>query len=137
MSYNGIGLSTARGSGTNGFIQKNNSFAVGKNHNELSSYAKRQKNKQDNLKRDQFINIKDKEIVNHEQKRKEIDLKVSEYRDKLEDDEELDLNDDEIDIKCKEFKDKLIKEINVKKGYKSRSIREKEDKKPKAKEVDY
>lgn len=121
MSYNGIGLSTARGSGTNGFIQKNYTRS-----NNETSYSKRLKNKQNDAKRDALINnsdlIKDKELVKHDEKRS-IELKVSEYRDKLEEEDE-DMDDDEIDAKCKEYKEELIKEFNIKQGYKSRRSRE-------------
>jgi len=71
-------------------------------------------------------------------KRKEIDLKVSEYRDKLEEEDENGngLNDDEITKKCNEYKEELIRLINVKKGYKPRRVRE--EKKEKGDEsVDY
>lgn len=133
MSYNGIGLSTARGSGTNGYIQKNYT------KNTETNYSKRLKNKQDDFKKNQIINsFKDKELIKHDLKRS-IDLKVSEYRDKLEDQEDQEdpeLDDAEIDTKCKKYRDELIKEFNVKQGYKSRRSREDEEKE-KEQDVDY
>lgn len=134
MSYNGIGLTAARGSGTNGFIQKNYT------KNSESSYSKRQNIKKQNESRlqKQGFSLKDPILIDHEIKRKEIDLKVSEYRDKLEEeeDDENGLNDDEITKKCNEYKEELIRLINVKKGYKPRRARE--EKKEKGDEsVDY
>lgn len=136
MSYNGIGLSTARGSGTNGYIQKNYT------RSSESSYSKRQKNKLNDLKRDQLVSgFKDQELVKHEEKR-ELDLKVSEYRDRLEDgdgegDGEEELSDGEIEARCKKFREELVKEMNAKRGYKSRKSREEKPARTEEEPVDY
>lgn len=130
MSYNGIGLSTARGSGTNGYIQKNYT------KNTETSYSRRLKNKQSDIKKNQIVSFQDKELIKHESKR-EMDLKVSEYRDKLEDQEDPELDDEEIDIKCKKYRDDLIKQFNIKQGYKSRRSRQDDDKIEKKQDVDY
>ena len=76
--YNGIGLETARGSGTNGFVQRNLSF------------IKRQKDKVDykteeELKKidSQFQRGPNQEILEHEKKRK-IELKCLEMSELME-----------------------------------------------------
>lgn len=118
MSYNGIGLQTAKGSSTNGFIQKNYT------RNKESSYSKRMKIKKENSKLKEEINeiIKDKELIKHEEKRK-IELRVSEYRDELEDEG---LEEEEIEMKCKEFRKKLLRPKEILESYKKRSDREKD-----------
>jgi hypothetical protein len=73
--YNGIGLSTARGSGTNGYVQRNMSF------------VKQQKKK--TFDRDAYetssLRQPNKEILLHEQKRM-IEVKCLELQLQLEDD---------------------------------------------------
>ena len=80
--YNGIGLSTARGSGTNGYVQKNLSFVrqhkkQAPTRDEYEAISLRQPNKQ---------------ILEHEQKRM-IEVKCLELQVQLEDDglEELEI----------------------------------------------
>ena len=76
--YNGIGLVTPRGSGTNGYVQRNLSF------------IKRQKDKVDykseeELKKlDQSLNKRpNQEILDHERKRK-VELKCIEMQELME-----------------------------------------------------
>ncbi|CDR42328.1 CYFA0S09e01244g1_1 [Cyberlindnera fabianii] len=132
MSYNGVGLTTARGSGTNGFIQKNYTRSV------ESGYKRRQKNKEANNKRDQLASqlVRDKELLKHDDKRK-IELKVSEMRDELEDEGKLD--DDEIDKRCEEYRKSLMRPKDIRDSYKKREDRERGDQKESddKKEVDY
>ncbi|KAH3675658.1 hypothetical protein WICMUC_002575 [Wickerhamomyces mucosus] len=119
MSYNGIGLSTARGSGTNGYIQKNVTHK-----NSLTSYQKRQSQKKldSKLKTSNVTldSIKDQELEIHNRKR-EIELKISEFRDKLEEND--DLSDTEIEEKVEDFRNR------IKSQYKSRHQRQEEKKK--------
>lgn len=132
MSYNGIGLSTAKGSSTNGYIQKNFTRRT------ESAYERRQRHKKDDVKRDQLVDnlsdIKDKELLIHDQKRS-VDLKVSEYRDKLEDDDDLD--DMEIEKKCKAYREELLKPLKIRDSYKKREDRIKEEKSKQTTEVEY
>lgn len=74
-----VGLSTPRGSGTSGYVQSNKAHL--KTHNQRSEpYPK----DFDALKHKQ--RQPDKEILEHDRKR-EIEVKVFELRDKLEDEE--------------------------------------------------
>ncbi|KAK6205219.1 uncharacterized protein RJT21DRAFT_14153 [Scheffersomyces amazonensis] len=89
MSYNGIGLQTARGSGTSGHVQKNlstDSSAKGhyrsRKHKKELEEAKEKKIITELSKREAKA-----EIQNHSHKRK-IDLRCMELRDKLEDEGE-------------------------------------------------
>jgi len=76
--YNGIGLATVRGSGTNGYVQKNMS------HVSRSRIAERktdqEKQKQYTMKEPRAPNL---EIIEHNMKR-EVELKVMRLRDTLE-----------------------------------------------------
>lgn len=80
MSYDNVGLSTPRGSGTSGFVQR--SLAHMKPRDRGAPYPPR----------DSFDSFKqhrqrqpDKDILEHDRKR-EVEVKVFELRDKLEDD---------------------------------------------------
>lgn len=76
--YNGIGLNTPRGSGTNGFVQRN--FACIKNRKERVDY----KTDVDLAKLDKSLNKQpNKEILEHQWKRA-IELKCVILQDKLE-----------------------------------------------------
>lgn len=76
--YNGIGLTTARGSGTNGYVQRN--FAAIKNRKERVDY----KTDADLARLDKSLNRQpNKEILEHQWKRA-IELKCVTLRDELE-----------------------------------------------------
>ena len=80
MSYNGVGLTTARGSGTNGFVQRN--FALVKHRREDNTEIYRSKDEQ--LKLDLALSRRPNEdILEHERKRG-IELKCVEMRDRME-----------------------------------------------------
>lgn len=115
MSYNGIGLSTARGSGTNGYIQKNTARVS------ESSYKRRQQYKKAESK---LIHVvKDQELVQREQKR-ELEVKVSELRDELEDEG---LEEDEIERRCDEFRAELTRPQKIKNQTQEEVIKEDAD----------
>lgn len=77
--YNGIGLTTARGSGTNGHVQRNHA-AMRPGKKDTSSY----KTEEDLAKLDRQINkAPNKEILDHERKRK-IEVKCAEFEEILE-----------------------------------------------------
>lgn len=76
--YNGIGLNTARGSGTNGYVQRN--FASIKNRREKVNY----KTDADIARLDKSLNKQpNKEILEHQWKRA-IELKCVLLQDELE-----------------------------------------------------
>ncbi|EMR10644.1 hypothetical protein PNEG_01344 [Pneumocystis murina B123] len=96
MSYNGIGLPTPRGSGTNGYIVRNLSH-IKHPRETIKPYTL----KKSNTKK------ADKEILEHDRKRK-VEVKVLNYRDSLEENGEL--NEEEIEEKVKEYREKLLNE---------------------------
>ena len=76
--YNGIGLTTPRGSGTNGFVQRN--FACLRTRQEKVDY----KTDADIARLDKALQRKpNKEILEHEWKRK-IELECLQLQEKLE-----------------------------------------------------
>lgn len=150
MSYNGIGLKSAKGSSTSGHIQK--SLASNDEKISLLNYKARKLQKQRNnvkddnnsnrikkisqlktIKNGNFISQIQNSMVKHLSKR-EIELKVSELRDQLEDDRDRDSNknnkkltDSEIDQKCNALREELIKEemerVQLLNRYRSRKNR--------------
>ncbi|KAF9732058.1 pre-mRNA-splicing factor CWC21 [Paraphaeosphaeria minitans] len=103
MSSN-VGLSTPRGSGTSGYVQKNRSLL--KPRDKAAPYSK----DWDSAKHRQ--RQPDPEILEHDRKR-EIEVKVLELRDKLEDEG---LDEDEIDDRCDGLRKKLEEERTAGKG---------------------
>ena len=76
--YNGIGLQTARGSGTNGYVQRNLAFV--KSEKERVDY----KTEEELNKLDQGLNKQpNQEILDHERKRK-VELKCMEMQELME-----------------------------------------------------
>ena len=103
--YNGIGLRTARGSGTNGYVQSNRAFVKPVNVRRAEE-----------INRTGGIGARDgewkartavegnKEINEHNRKR-EVEAQVYALRDEL---EEEDVPEDEIDKKCDELRQELL-----------------------------
>ena len=76
--YNGIGLETARGSGTNGYVQRNLSFI--RRHKDNVDY----KSEEELRKLDSQLNRgPSREILDHERKRK-VELKCMEMQELME-----------------------------------------------------
>jgi len=76
--YNGIGLETARGSGTNGYVQRNLSFI--RRHKDTIDY----KSEEQLQKLDSQLNRgPSHEILDHERKRK-VELKCMEMQELME-----------------------------------------------------
>ncbi|ORX44403.1 hypothetical protein BCR36DRAFT_228605, partial [Piromyces finnis] len=73
--YNGIGLVTPRGSGTNGFVQRNLSHIPNRPKREFKDFK--------DIPPPSALRKKDKEIIIHEKKR-EIEIKCIELQDELE-----------------------------------------------------
>jgi serine/arginine repetitive matrix protein 2 len=69
--YNGIGLTTARGSGTNGYVQKNMAFIRDRANTKPMSYAEIQRSAP--VQREP-----NKEILEFEERRR-IEVKVTEW----------------------------------------------------------
>ena len=76
--YNGVGLATARGSGTNGFVQRN--FAAVRNRSEKVDY----KTEEEIAKMDAAMNKPpNQEILAHKRKR-QVELKCVEMKEMME-----------------------------------------------------
>ncbi|KAF2878399.1 cwf21 domain-containing protein [Massariosphaeria phaeospora] len=97
MSEN-VGLTTPRGSGTSGFVQKNRSLL--RHRDKIAPYP------QDWEESKHRQRQPDKEILEHD-RRRQIEVKVFELRDKL---EEKGVDEDEIDDQCDALRKKLEEE---------------------------
>ncbi|EJS42178.1 cwc21p [Saccharomyces arboricola H-6] len=107
MSYNGIGLKSAKGSSTSGHVQR----SLANNPNRRRPQGSQQqhptaikKASQDKTNRPLAVQ---KQMATHMEKR-EIEVQVSELRDRLEDDESL--PEEQIDAQCKALRAKLTSE---------------------------
>lgn len=98
MSSN-VGLSTPRGSGTSGYVQRNLSTLKPRDNSYGQPYPPR-----DSLPRQRKP---DKDILAHDRAR-QIEVKVFELRDKLEDEGN---DEDAIDEECDALREKLTKEM--------------------------
>ncbi|RDW94293.1 Cwf21-domain-containing protein [Coleophoma crateriformis] len=98
MSSN-VGLTTPRGSGTSGYVQRN--LAHLKPRDQAAPYSK----DLDSLKHRQ--RQPDKEILEHDRKR-EVEVKVFELRDRLEDEG---VDEEEIEEQTDALRHKLLKEM--------------------------
>lgn len=106
MSSN-VGLSTPRGSGTSGYVQRNLSLLKPRDTGYGAPYPPTDRDRALPRQRQP-----DKEILEHDRKR-EIEVKVFNLRDKLEDEE---VDEDEIERQCDELREKLLKEAEGGKG---------------------
>lgn len=106
--YNGIGLSTARGSGTNGYVQRN--FAQTKNRTAKSQQMSEKLLKQEERKSSNVTATRkpNGEILLHEKKRK-VESKCFEYRVELEDEEMY--TEEDIDEKVEKRREQLLKDL--------------------------
>lgn len=97
--YNGIGLQTARGSGTNGYVQRNMAFI--KHHKDKTDY----KSEEELKKLDSRLNRgPNEEILQHERKRK-VELKCLEMQELMTD---AGYNEDVIEKKVAAYRQKLL-----------------------------
>ncbi|KAK3944587.1 Pre-mRNA-splicing factor CWC21 [Diplogelasinospora grovesii] len=107
MSDN-VGLSTPRGSGTSGYVQRNLA------HMRPRDMAAPYPSKKDAL--DSMRHLKqrqpDQGLLEHDRKR-EVEVKVFELRDRLEDEG---VDEDEIETKCDELRKKLLAEMEKKRS---------------------
>ncbi|EQK98818.1 hypothetical protein G6O67_002178 [Ophiocordyceps sinensis] len=98
MSDN-VGLSTPRGSGTSGYVQRNLAHMRPRDH--AAPYPPKDLNSLQHRQRQP-----DKEILEHDRKR-QIEVKVFDLRDQLEDE---DVDELEIERRCDELRKKLSAE---------------------------
>ncbi|KAK6362008.1 RNA-splicing factor [Orbilia blumenaviensis] len=117
MSSN-VGLSTPRGSGTSGYVQRNLSHIRPRDPNSTSSprdYDKFEKHRQ---------RQPDREILEHDRKRN-VEVKCLELRDKLEDDG---MEEDEIEEQVTALRNKLMGQLDSQRvdarGLKSHQVHE-------------
>ncbi|KAI8715458.1 Cwf21 domain-containing protein [Fusarium sp. LHS14.1] len=128
MSDN-VGLSTPRGSGTSGYVQRNLA------HIKPRDYGAPYPKDLDSLRHKQ--RQPDKGILEHDRKR-EVEVKVFDLRDQLEDEE---VDEEEIEKRCDELRQKLLAEMNSgrrgagpKKAFKQHQVHEMADAKIKESE---
>ncbi|CAL8080225.1 unnamed protein product [Calicophoron daubneyi] len=102
--YDGIGLPTPRGSGTNGYVQKNLAFIT-------NLKEKQQYKTEDDLKHADAVFFKEpnKEILEHERKRK-IEVKCFELAEQM---EEQGYGATEIEKKVSVIRAKLLEEMRA------------------------
>lgn len=128
MSSN-VGLTTPRGSGTSGYVQRNLSTLKPRATGYGQPYSL------NDAARPPKIRKPDEDILKHDRLR-EIEVKVMELRDKLED--EAKLEDDDIEEECDKLRKKLVEEMekggNRKSGAKAKSYQVHELAEAKAKE---
>jgi serine/arginine repetitive matrix protein 2 len=99
--YNGIGLATVRGSGTNGYVTKNLSFVS-------ASRAAERKDRTEGFKRDiPQPKQPDQDIIEHNRKR-DVEVKVLRLRETLED---KGVDEAEIEAKTAEMRKNLLKQL--------------------------
>ncbi|KAH0847010.1 hypothetical protein AYO21_02293 [Fonsecaea monophora] len=105
MSSN-VGLSTPRGSGTSGYVQRNLSVLKPRAVGIGAPYS------HDSARQGPKTRKPDQEILNHDRLRA-IEVKVLELREKLEDDE---LEEEKIDEECDKLREQLTKEMEREKN---------------------
>ena len=114
--YNGIGLTTARGSGTNGYVQRNLSAIVAKKRK--IDYQ----NEKDRLAAEKpFINKPINDDIAEHQRKRQIENKCLEYEERLKD---QGLKPDEIKIRLKNYRERIQEELKIKKTKKEEKFYE-------------
>ncbi|KAJ1729012.1 RNA-splicing factor [Coemansia sp. Benny D160-2] len=113
--YNGIGLTTPRGSGTSGHVVRNAS-ALKSERKHDTAHTKGHQYPGERSSKHKHV---DKEILEHEQKR-QIEVKCLELQDEL---EEKGLDDDEIEQRVNRFRRQLLENIDYLDLSKGRKIR--------------
>ena len=125
MSSN-VGLSTPRGSGTSGYVQKNHAFLRPRNTGAGAPYPSPSSSSKDGSESSFKQRQPDRAILEHEMKR-EIEVKVLEERERLEDinerveegkgrEGEKVRSDEEIEKICEELRERLTREMEDRKN---------------------
>ena len=112
--YNGIGLATVRGSGTNGYVTKNLSFVS-------ATRAAERKDRTEGFKRDiPQPKQPDQDIIEHNRKR-DVEVKVLRLRETLED---KGVDEAEIEAKTTEMRKNLLKQLPAPAAKRSKGAQE-------------
>ena len=101
--YNGIGLTSVRGSGTSGYVQRNLSH-VSRQRKDRAKSVDKVKDFDQDFKGPKAANP---EILDHNRKR-EVEVKVMRLRETL---EEQGVDDDEVDAKCDKLRASLLAKL--------------------------
>ena len=101
--YNGIGLTTVRGSGTNGYVQRNLA------HVSQTRVSQMKAQQSDFSGEPSAPRMPNKEIIHHNRKR-EVELRLLQLRETLEDEG---LDEEEIDAKVDEKRQAMLKKIGA------------------------
>lgn len=128
MSYNGVGLKSAKGSSTSGHIQRSLANNDESRRAQLKNYTARRKvdkiDKPNGPEGTGRAKVPSQESMMKHLSRRQIEVTVSELRDEL---ETQDLEEDHIEQKCSELRDRLLKEQEteqrISKLYQTRSQR--------------
>ena len=125
MSYNGIGLPSAKGSSTSGHIQRSLASSNERDNIKRKSYLLRQSEARDK-KQTKKIRKPVRVVPNKRNDLRDIELQVSELRDKLEDDMDDDhtITQESIDDRCKKLREQLLKDMKVRTAYTNRQERD-------------
>ena len=102
--YNGIGLSTVRGSGTSGYVQRNLSHVPATKEKRKIDYKT-----EADLKKEEKIRGPNQGILDHEKKRK-IEVKCAELEDLLVD---QNLSEEEINEKVTAYRKMLMQSVDI------------------------
>ena len=102
--YNGIGLSTVRGSGTSGYVQRNLSHVPATKEKRKIDYKTEAE-----LKKEEKIRGPNQGILDHEKKRK-VEVKCAELEDLLVD---QNLGEEEINEKVTAYRKMLMQSVDI------------------------
>ena len=95
MSYNGIGLTTARGSGTNGYVQRNFAFVRRREENRKAPSE---------IVTTSLTKAPNADLLEHQRKRA-VELKCAEMEERM---EEQGYPEDEIEEKISQYRQKCL-----------------------------
>ncbi|KAK0550783.1 RNA-splicing factor [Tilletia horrida] len=104
--YNGVGLQTARGSGTSGYVQRN--YAALRHRDERGHEQSGFGKGKSSDRSDSSLRKPDKGILDHDKKRK-VEVRCMELRDEL---EEKGIPEDEIEDRVSQLRDELSEALN-------------------------
>lgn len=127
MSYNGIGLPSAKGSSTSGHIQRSLASNDERDNTKKKGYLLRQKQIQTKNVKKPVHHHSETALQNKRNNLRDIELQVSELRDRLED--EMDegdktITDDIIDKKCQLLREQLLNDMKIRTAYTNRKKRD-------------
>ncbi|KAI9226976.1 MAG: hypothetical protein DHS80DRAFT_9489, partial [Piptocephalis tieghemiana] len=106
--YNGIGLSTPRGSGTNGYVQRSAAYINRKRQDRRSEDILREAERTEALFEQEAQQGPDQEILLHEKKRA-VEVKCMELQVQLED--QGDLEEEQVEERVQTLRERLLQEL--------------------------